>query len=230
MFNSLRIIIESKDTKAGRNFDIFIQFLIIVSIIIHSLETVKGLNNFSHIFSVAEKSILFLFIVEYLLRILVSTKKLKFIFSFYGVIDLFAILPGLLTLGSIDLRFLRAFRLIRLFRVFKLLRYSKAIERLYQAFKDIKAELIVYGCFSIILLYISSSGIYYFENVTQPDKFSSIPQSFWWSICTLTTVGYGDVYPVTTGGQVFTSIILFIGVGIIAVPSGLFASALSKKN
>ena len=168
-----------------------------------------------------------IFSVEYLLRIYVSVKKLKFIFSFYGLIDLFAILPFYLSIG-IDLRSLRIFRLFRLFRVLKIFRYSKAIRHFQRAFKEIKEELVLFLILTIFLLYTSAVGIYYFENAAQPEVFKSVFHSLWWAVETFTTVGYGDIYPVTTGGKVFAFFMLLIGLGVISVPSGLIASALSK--
>jgi len=117
---------------------------------------------------------------------------------------------------------------MRLFRILKLANYSQAIQTFQRAYNHIKAELTVFGVFSILILYISSLGIYIFENEAQPEQFGSIFDALWWSIVTLTTVGYGDAFPITVGGKIFTSLIVTIGLGIIAVPTGLFASALSK--
>lgn len=144
-------------------------------------------------------------------------------------IDLVAALPFYLSLG-VDLRSMRAFRLLRLFRLFKLARYNKAMKHFHQAFVIAKEELILFGAVALILLYLSSVGIYYFENEAQPEKFSSVFQSLWWSIATLTTVGYGDVYPITVGGKIFTFFILIVGLGLVAVPTGLIASALSEAK
>ena len=223
-------VIHSRDTRIGRFFDLFIQSLILIAILAHSLETMPSFKKFHDIFKIIDNAFLIIFSTEYVLRVYSARQRLKFIFSFYGMIDLLAILPGIIFLTKVDLSFLRAFRLIRLFRAFKLLRYSKAVERLGAAFSSIKEELLIFGCFSMILLYVSAAGVYYFESTIQPDKFTSIPESLWWAVCTLTTVGYGDVYPITAGGKIFTSIILFIGLGIIAVPSGLFASAFNTKK
>ena len=110
----------------------------------------------------------------------------------------------------------------------KLFRYNKAIKRFNLAFKSIKEELIVFLFTTLFLLYIASVGMYYFENAAQPEKFSSILHSMWWAVATLTTVGYGDIYPITVGGKIFTFIILMLGLGIVAVPAGLIASALSN--
>ena len=147
--------------------------------------------------------------------------------SFYGIIDILAILPFYLTTG-VDLRSVRIFRLFRLFRIFKLFKYSSAIERLQKAFSEIKKELTIFLIGTLFFIYVSSIGIYYFEHQVQPDLFKSIFHSMWWAVTTLTTVGYGDMYPVTVGGKLFTTLIVFIGMGMVAVPTGLFASALSK--
>ena len=160
---------------------------------------------------------------------MVSSNKMKFIFSFYGLVDLFAILPFYITTG-LDLRSLRAFRFLRVFLVFKLIKYISAINRINKAVLLIKEEIILFLVLTLILLFISSVGIYYFENPVQPEKFSSIFSGLWWSIGTLTTVGYGDIYPITVGGKIFTFFVLMIGLGIVAVPTGLFASALTKAR
>lgn len=144
-----------------------------------------------------------------------------------GIVDLMAILPFDLALG-LDLRSVRALRLLRLFRIFKLARYSKAMNRYRDAFISIKEELVLFGVTAMIILYLSSVGIYYFENPAQPEVFSSVFTAMWWAVVTLTTVGYGDVYPVTIGGRIFTTLILMVGLGVVAVPTGLFAAALNK--
>lgn len=222
-----QIVIQS-DTKPGRRFDFFIQFCIVLSLISFSIETVKNLSESTMIIlNWIELATVSIFSVEYVLRVWLSKRKLGYIFSFFGLIDLIAILPFYLSVG-IDLRSIRILRLMRLFRILKLASYSDAIQTFQKAYTHIKAELAVFGVFSVLILYISSLGIYIFENEAQPEKFGSIFDSLWWSIVTLTTVGYGDAFPVTVGGKIFTSLIVIIGLGIIAVPTGLFASALSK--
>lgn len=126
------------------------------------------------------------------------------------------------------MRSIRIFRLLRLFRILKIARYNAAITHFATAFKSIKEEMVVFFTVTIFLLYVSGVGIYYFENAAQPEVVKSVFDGLWWAIITLTTVGYGDVYPITAGGKVFTFIILLIGLGIVAVPTGLLASALSK--
>lgn len=168
-----------------------------------------------------------IFTIEYLLRVFVADKKLKFIFSFYGLVDLIAILPFYIAVG-LDLRSIRIFRLLRIIRMMKFTRYNDAINRLVEAFHSIKAELVVFVMITLCVLYVAALGIYYFENPAQPDKYVSVFHSLWWSVATLTTVGYGDVYPITLGGRIFTFVILMIGLGLISVPTGLIASALTK--
>ena len=159
---------------------------------------------------------------------MVSKKPFGYIFSFYGLIDFLAVIPYYLS--SIDLRFLRAFRVFRIFRAFKLIRYNKALNRFQIAYRIVKEELMLFLVVIVILLFNVSAGIYFFENQAQPDVFKSIFHSSWWSIVTLTTVGYGDVYPITLGGKIFTFFVLIIGVGVVTVPAGLVATALSKAR
>ena len=225
---SLKSIIEDRNTKAGYFFDIFIQSLIILSLISFSVETLPNLSpGFREVLSFVELITVVIFTLEYLLRIFVADSKLKYIFSFYGIIDLLAILPFYFMHG-VDLRSVRIFRLIRLIRTFKLFRYNSAIKRLRSAVISIKSELILFLVVTLFLLYLSAVGIYYFEKDAQPEAFASVFHSLWWAVATLTTVGYGDIYPVTVGGKIFTSIVVFLGIGIVAVPTGLFASALTK--
>ena len=145
------------------------------------------------------------------------------------MIDLLAILPFYISTG-LDLRSLRAFRLLRLFRLLKLARYSAAVQRFHRAFLIAREELVLFGAVPLIVLYLSAMGIYYFENPAQPDKIGSVFDSLWWAVCSLTTVGYGDVYPITVGGRMLTFCVLVCGLGIVAIPSGLIASALSKAR
>jgi voltage-gated potassium channel len=133
-------------------------------------------------------------------------------------------------LSSFDLRYLRAFRIFRVFRAFKLIRYNAALNRFQIAYRIVKEELMLFMMVILILLFIVSAGIYFFENQAQPEVFKSIFHSSWWSIVTLTTVGYGDVYPITLGGKIFTFFVLIIGVGVVTVPAGLVATALSKAR
>ena len=170
-----------------------------------------------------------IFTVEYILRIAVSDRKIGFITSFYGIVDLLAILPFYVSTG-LDLRSIRALRFLRLFQAFKLARYSKAIQRFHRAFTLVKEEIFLFLVVTAMLLYLTAAGIHYFEHPLQPEAFSSVFHGLWWAMATLTTVGYGDVYPISTGGKIFTFFVLIIGLGIVAVPSGLMASALSEAR
>tara|TARA_B100000780_G_scaffold260184_1_gene211719 strand:+ start:629 stop:1336 length:708 start_codon:yes stop_codon:yes gene_type:complete len=223
-------IIKNQQTKIGLYIDYLIQFLILLSIISFTVETLPGLDQKTIVLlNTFELISVIVFSLEYLIRIYTSDKKLKFIFSFYGIIDLLAILPFYLSFGF-DLRSARILRFLRLFRIIKLVRYNKAISRFSVAFRMIKEELTMFSVVSLILIYISAVGIYYFENAVQPEAFSSIFSSLWWSVVTLTTVGYGDAVPITIGGRIFTFIILMIGLGIIAIPSGMISSALTEAR
>tara|TARA_B100000524_G_scaffold22786_1_gene11635 strand:+ start:118 stop:855 length:738 start_codon:yes stop_codon:yes gene_type:complete len=223
-------IVETRESKAGLYFDYVIQVLILLSIASFTIETLPDLEteiiNYLETF---ELICIVIFSLEYLIRLYIAKSKLKFIFSFYGIIDILAILPFYLTLGF-DLRSARVLRFLRLFRLIKLIRYNKAIRRFQNAFMMIKQELIMFSTVSLILFYLSAVGIYYFENSVQPESFSSIFSSLWWSVVTLTTVGYGDIVPITVGGRIFTFIILMIGLGIIAIPSGMISSALTEAR
>ena len=170
-----------------------------------------------------------LFTGEYLLRLAVAEHRGQFVRSFFGLLDLLAILPFYLGVG-VDLRAVRTFRLLRLIRILKLARYSAAVRRLHRAAIIVREELVLFLNVALILIFLSAVGIYYFESGSQPEHFASVFHSLWWAIVTLTTVGYGDVFPITIGGRVFTFFVLFLGLGIVAVPTGLFASALSKAR
>jgi voltage-gated potassium channel len=222
-----------RDRNGRVNFgklEYVIQALIVLSMVSFAIETLPGLQERTQrLLRVFEVICVVVFTVEYLLRILLCRPRFRYVLSFFGVIDLMAILPFYLATG-LDLRSLRAFRLLRLFRVLKLARYSAAVQRFHRAFIIAREELVLFGAVTAIVLYLSSVGIYYFENSDQPEAFGSVFDSMWWAVCTLTTVGYGDVCPVTTGGKVFTVLVLLCGLGIVAVPTGLVASALSKAR
>lgn len=230
----LRDIVQESETKAGRAFDSVILVLIISSIITVTFETLPDLSpGAKRAFYIFEAVSVALFTIEYVLRIATAPKIRGYIFSFHGMIDLIAILPFYLTVGfglfaGIDLRAVRAFRLFRIFRLFKLARFDGAIARFAKAVSYAKEEIMIFLFATIILLYLSAVGIYYFEHEVQPEKFGSIIHSLWWAIITLTTVGYGDVVPITLGGKLFTFVILVCGLGVVAVPAGIVSSALSK--
>ena len=225
---SITDIVQKSDTRAGRAFDVCNMALIVYSVVTLSFETLPSLpESVAAFLRTSEIVVTLIFTAEYLLRITTAPDRKKYIFSFYGLVDLAAILPFYISTG-LDLRAVRAFRLLRVFRLLKLQRYSKALDRFGKALVIAKEEVIIFLFATFLLLYLSAVGIYYFENAAQPEAFKSIFHSLWWAVTTLTTVGYGDVYPITAGGRIFTFFILMLGLGIVAVPAGLVASSLSE--
>lgn len=227
---TLKQIIEQRDTKLGMAFDLSIQALIILSLIAFSITTLPNLPEvWERWLGYFEVVTIAIFTIEYLLRLIVADRKLAFAFSFFGLVDLLAILPFYISLGF-DLRSVRAFRLLRLLRVFKLARYNKAIQRFHRALLIAREEIVLFLFATAILLYLAAVGIYHFEHDAQPEEFASVFHSLWWAVVTLTTVGYGDVYPATVGGRMFTFFVLLVGLGVVSIPAGLVASALSKAR
>lgn len=206
--------------------DVIIYSIIFIDIIDHALMTVESMQQYAHYFHAWDHVPLTIFSIEYILRVYSNPKRLKFIFSFWGIIDLLAII-GLYGAGPYILREIRALRFISLFK------YEPAAMNIISAFREIKKELTYFSLMAMFMLYVSAVGVYYFENPTNSENFPDIFQSLWWAVVTLTTVGYGDISPVTHGGQIFAGIIIMIGLGIFAVPTGLIAGAFSdifKKN
>lgn len=223
-------IIEHPGTPAGRRFAIGIQILILGSLLSFAVSTLPNLSpTFRQFLWWEELAVVVIFTIEYAIRLIAAPKKWKYISSFFGLIDLMSILPFYVRIG-VDLRALRAVRIVRIFQIFKLVRYSKAIQRFHRAFLLSKEEIALFFSITGILLFVSAVGIYYFEHGTQPEKFASIFHSLWWAVITLTTVGYGDIYPVTIGGRFFTVAVLMVGIGIVAVPAAIVTSALSQAR
>ena len=211
-------------------WDFFIQFLIVANLVAFCVETLPDLGaTWKERLDIFERVTVVIFTIEYIVRLCCCRPRFAYARSFFGVVDLLAILPFYFALG-VDLRSLRAFRLLRLFRLLKLARYSAAMQRYHRAFIIAREELVLFGAAALIMLYLASVGIYYFEGPAQPETFSSVFHCMWWAVTTLTTVGYGDTYPVTLGGRIFTFFVLVIGLGIVAIPTGVFASALSKAR
>lgn len=169
------------------------------------------------------------FAIEYLLRLAVASRPLKYATSFFGVIDFLSIAPVMFG-AAFDGRTVRALRLVRLLRLFKLARYNAAMRRIHLALRIAWEELVLFSAVALILLFIAAAGVYQFEHEAQPEAFASIFHSLWWAVATLTTVGYGDVYPITVGGRVFTFFVLLIGLGVVAAPTAMVASALTKAR
>ncbi len=180
------------------------------------------------------------FTLEYLLRLWTADVKYprknywrsltRLIFSFMALIDLAAILPFYLPLMiTLDLRFLRILRLVRLLRIFKIHRYTETLNIIGAVLKRRKEELIITFFVTFLLLLLASSLMYYIENDTQPEAFPNIIASFWWAVATLTTVGYGDVYPVTGLGKLLSGLIALLGIGLVALPTGIISSGFIEE-
>ena len=226
MIERLRKIVLHQDTLGGQLFDVFIQIVIVVSLLSYSFYTIPNqTTEFYLLLDAIELITVIIFTIEYLLRIWLEPNRLKFIFSFFGLVDFIAIIP--FYISGMDFRSLRALRLLR---VFKFFRYSKTIQRMHLALHLARKELNLFFFLTCILLYLAAVGIYHFENPVQPEVFSSIFESLWWAVATLTTVGYGDVVPITVGGKIFTFLILMIGLGIVAIPAGIVASAVTRAR
>lgn len=220
--------LEGTHPRLGRSVIFFLQALILASVLSVGLSTLPDLPDWAReVLAVEEIVVVAVFTVEYLLRIAIAQRPLRYIFSLWGAIDLVAVLPFYLSLG-LDMRSARLFRLLRLLRLLKLAHYSAASDRILAALRLVGGELVVFGFVALIVLYLCAIGIYYFENEAQPEVFASVFHAMWWAAVTLTTVGYGDVVPVTAGGRIFTIFVLILALGIVAMPTGLIASALSR--
>ncbi len=220
-----------RDVIEGGILSAVIQFLILASAVVFVFESDKdvwGLEKYATHFIVLDWVFFILFSAEYILRVYIEPRKRDFIFSFYGIIDLLAILPSLFLLPGF--RVLRILRFLRVFRIFKATRFILAVDRLASALREIQQELLALVILSLMLVYLAACGIHYFERDVQPEAFGSIIDSMWWAVVTLTTVGYGDVYPETGGGKIFTALVTLVGVGLIAIPSGLLASVLTEAR
>lgn len=224
------IIIFGTDTRAGKAFDVILLWLIILSVMVVVLESVKPLREvYHHLFMNMEWIFTIAFTLEYFLRIYSSPKPLKYITSFYGIIDLLAVLPtylGLIFDTSTFLLTIRALRLLRMFRVFKLGRYVKEATVLVKALKMSVHKIIVFFGVVLTLVLILGSLLYLIEG--EDSGFTSIPQGVYWAIVTITTVGYGDIAPVTVLGKILASIAMLTGYSIIAVPTGIISVEIGK--
>lgn len=217
-----------ENSKTTQLIERLVAVLILFSILDFTLESVPDLRRYERWFWWTEAVIVGLFTLEFAVRLLLARRRLRYLFSFEGLIDLAAILPFYLAVG--DLRWLRGVRLLRLLRMAKLVRYGRAYSRLVTAVQSIRHELVLYLTMTGIVVYLAAVGMYYFERHAQPDVFQSIPHAMWWAVVTLTTVGYGDVVPVTAGGRAMTAVILVLSLGTVSVPSALLASALVKAR
>ena len=230
--NKLHTIIYEADTPMGKLFDVVLLILILVSVILVMLESVTSIDTHYHDFLYfGEWVITIFFTIEYILRIITVKKASNYIFSFYGIIDFFSTIPLYLSFilaGSNALLAVRALRLLRVFRILKITRYMGEANKLNKALRDSKPKIFVF-LFAVLILSIIAGTIMYLVEGEQ-SGFVSIPISVYWCIVTLTTVGFGDIAPVTPLGQFIAAIIMIMGYGIIAVPTGIVSAEYASKK
>lgn len=223
----LHSILEGYDPRYGRAALALQQGVLVAALFFFSLSTLPGPRPLW--LHAANIIVLVLFAMEYALRLWAAPDRRAYATSFWGIVDLLAFLP-MLIFYAFDTRAVRALRLLQILRVLKFARYNKAMLRMKNALADIRHELTVALVLAGIVLYLAAVGIWIFEHEVQPETFGSVFHCLWWAVATLTTVGYGDVYPVTMGGRIFTGFILVIGLAVVAIPTGLVSAALMREE
>ena len=228
----LYIIIFESHTQAGKNFDVALLLFILLSILTVLLESVEELRQeYGYVFLVLEWFFTLSFTVEYFLRIYSSPRPLHYITSFYGIVDLLSILPSFLSLilaGSQFLIVIRGLRLLRVFRVLKLAHFLGEAETLKRALKASVAKIVVFIGAVLTIVLIVASIMYLIEG--PENGYTNIPISIYWAVVTLTTVGYGDIVPQTPVGKTLATLLMLLGYGIIAVPTGIVSSELTRAE
>ncbi len=230
----LHEIIFEADTPMGKRFDVALMIVIIASVIIVMLETVPSLHDeYFDLFYIIEWAFTIFFTIEYLLRLYCVYRPFKYARSFFGIIDLLAILPTFLSLfivGAQSLLIIRILRLMRVFRIFKLGHFLAEGDQLLKALKASRAKITVFMLFIILMVTIIGAVMYLVEGGEEGTGFSSIPDSVYWAIVTLTTVGYGDITPLTNLGRFFSAIVMMMGYAIIAVPTGIVSVEIFRSK
>nr|WKN36440.1 ion transporter [Tunicatimonas sp. TK19036] len=225
------IIFES-DTPSGKAFDVALLVAILLSILLVMIESVGYINTqYGDLIKIGEWIFTALFSLEYIVRIYCAPRRWKYVISFYGLIDLISILPSFLSIfvkGSQYALMIRALRLLRVFRVLKLTHFLGEAEVLRKALRQSMAKITVFIGVVLVLIFLVGSSMYLIEGPA--NGFTSIPVSIYWAIVTLTTVGYGDIAPQTIAGQTLASIVMILGYGIIAVPTGIVSVELSRAD
>ncbi|SEM72122.1 voltage-gated potassium channel [Pseudomonas sp. ok272] len=226
----LYVIIFQTDTVAGRRFDSTLLLIIFASLVVVVLDSIDDVHqHYAGLLANIEWAFTAIFLVEYLLRLYCSPKPLRYAFSFYGLVDLLAIVPGILALYYSDAQYLliiRIIRMLRIFRVLKLAPYLKQAHYLLSALRGSKQKILVFLLSVCTLVTVFGTLMYVVEG---PEHgFTSIPKGIYWAIVTLTTVGYGDIVPKTVLGQMISSMVMITGYSIIAVPTGIFTAELTN--
>lgn len=228
----LHEVIFEADTKAGKTFDVLLIVAIILSVIVVILSTLESADEepARSIFLGLEWLFTALFTVEYILRLLIVRKPLKYATSFFGIIDLLSILPafiGLFVVGGERLMVVRTLRLLRVFRIFKLARYLSEATALKEAFYISRHKIAVFMTTVLIVILIASSLMHVVEGNAENADFYSMPSAIYWAIITMTTVGYGDIIPITVTGKITTAVLVLVGYSLIIVPTGILSAEIS---
>jgi voltage-gated potassium channel len=225
-------IIFEADTTAGKLFDVVLLVVILLSVALVMLESVPAIRNeHRSLLRMMEWVITGIFTLEYILRVLIIRKPVKYIFSFYGIIDLLSVLPtyiGLFIVGSHHLVVIRILRMLRIFRILKLTRYTQAGRTLARAMWASREKISVFIFFVIVLVIVVGTVMYLIEG--EEHGFTSIPRGIYWAVVTLTTVGYGDISPQTPFGQFMASVVMIMGYAIIAVPTGIVTAEIINPS
>lgn len=228
----LHMVIFKTDTKVGRLFDRILIVIILLSVVDVILESVVEFQTtYWWVFNILEWVFTVIFVIEYILRLYASKEPVKYATSFFGVVDFLAILPAFVSFifgGAQNLIIIRALRLIRIFRIFKMRHFVKEGEVILSALRASRSKIYVFVSFVIIMALIIGTLLYIVEGETNP-QLSNIPKGIYWAIVTLTTVGYGDVVPVTAFGQFLSTIVMILGYGVIAVPTGIVTAEISGR-
>jgi len=226
------IIIFEADTRAGKAFDLALIFFILLSVVLVMLDSIPGIHDHAGVWLLGgEWLITVLFTLEYLLRLFVARRPARYAGSFYGVVDLLSILPtylGILFPGMHFLTTVRILRILRIFRILKMVQFMGEGNNLWQALKRSRHKIIVFLTTVLTVVVIVGSLMYLIEGAGS--GFTSIPTSIYWAIVTMTTVGYGDIAPTTPLGQIIASLLMVVGYGIIAVPTGIVTSEMMRPS
>lgn len=230
--DKLFIIVFGHETKAGKLFDILLLWLIVASVLTVMVESIPNLGKeFERGFFILELIFTAVFTIEYLLRIVISPNPLRYIFSFWGIIDFLAVIPtylGFFYSGAEYFRIVRTLRLLRVFRILKLAKYTKESVVLFNALRSASYKIMVFLASVLAVVTIMGTLLYVVEGDNY--GFTSIPSSIYWAIVTVTTVGYGDIVPQTIAGKIIASIIMITGYAIIAIPTGIVTVELTRSS
>lgn len=221
--------------------NVFLVSVIVINslaIVLHTIPEVRHNHLYETIFQYIEVISVIIFTIEYFLRIWSCVEnpryrhgwgRVRYVFSFWGLVDFLGIFPFYFTLLTSDFGIIRILRVFRLFRLFRVTRYSHALKIIQNVLTETKEELLICFSFIVFTLLISSSLMYYLEHNAQPTKFSSIPASLWWGVITMTTTGYGDMYPITPAGRILAGVTLMLGIALFALPTGIVASGFIEQ-